>query len=129
MSSTPDAVAVSAPQDGTTLTYRELDGRANRLAHRLIGLGVRPGDPVAVLMERSVEVVVALLAVVKTGAAYLPLHSAYPLARMQQITDRAGAPVLLTDAALRSRGLPRAGEVVEPATDPAVAAAPATDPG
>ncbi|MGC0372586.1 non-ribosomal peptide synthetase [Streptomyces sp. SAI-229] len=129
VSSTPDAVAVSAPQDDTTLTYRELDERANRLAHRLIGLGVRPGDPVAVLMERSVEVVVALLAVVKAGAAYLPLHSAYPLARMQQITDRAGAPVLLTDAALRSRGLPRAGEVVEPATDPAVAAAPATDPG
>ncbi|NUT11155.1 MAG: non-ribosomal peptide synthetase [Nonomuraea sp.] len=129
VSSTPDAVAVSAPLDGTVLTYRRLDERANRLAHRLIGLGVRPGDPVAVLMERSPEVVVALLAVVKAGAVCLPLHSAYPLARMQQITDRAGAPVLLTDAAMRTRGLPRAGEVVEPATDPAVAACPATDPG
>ncbi|WP_081238433.1 non-ribosomal peptide synthetase [Streptomyces viridosporus] len=129
VSSTPDAVAVSAPLDGTALTYRRLDERANRLAHRLIGLGVRPGDPVAVLMERSPELVISLLAVAKAGAVCLPLHSAHPLARLQRITDRAGAPVLLTDAALRTRGLPRAGEVVEPATDPAVAASPATDPG
>lgn len=127
--STPDAVAVSAPQDGTTWTYRQLDKRANRLAHRLIGLGVSPGDPVAVLMERSPEVVVALLAVLKAGAAYLPLHTAYPLARMQHITDLAGAPVLLTDAALRARGLPHAGTVIEPATDLAAAALPATEPG
>ncbi|MEU2282440.1 non-ribosomal peptide synthetase [Streptomyces sp. NPDC013178] len=126
--STPDAVAVSAPREGTALTYRQLDERANRLAHRLLSLGVRPGDPVAVLMERSPDLIVALLATVKAGAACLPLHSAYPKARMQQITDRAGARVLLTDAVLRERGLPRTEAVVEPASDAAVAASPATDP-
>ncbi|MET9153840.1 non-ribosomal peptide synthetase [Streptomyces griseoflavus] len=129
VNSTPDAVAVSAPLDGTALTYRRLDERANRLAHRLIALGVRPGDPVAVLMERSPDVVTALLAVLKAGGTCLPLHSSQPLARLQHITDRAGAPVLLTDAVMRERGLPKAGAVVEPATDPAVAASPATDPG
>ncbi|WP_406011656.1 non-ribosomal peptide synthetase (plasmid) [Streptomyces sp. NBC_00637] len=127
--STPDAVAVSAPRDGTVLTYRQLDERANRLAHRLSALGVRPGEPVAVLMERSPDLLVALLATAKAGAVQLPLHSAYPLARMQRITDRAGARVLLTDAASRERGLPRADVVVEPATDAAQAASPATDPG
>ena len=124
---TPDAVAVSAA-DGR-LTYRQLDERANRLARRLIGAGVEPGDPVAVLMERSTDLVAAILAALKAGAFYLPLHSAHPLPRMQQIMDRAGSPVLLADRASRARGLPRTREVVLPATDDATAAAPATDPG
>lgn len=124
---TPDAVAVSAGDE--TLTYRQLDERANRLAHRLLGAGVEPQDPVAVLMERSADLVVAILATLKAGAFYLPLHSAYPLPRMQQIMDRAGSPVLLTDRASRSRGLPRTRQVVLPAGDDATAAAPATDPG
>ncbi|MFF4562716.1 non-ribosomal peptide synthetase [Streptomyces sp. NPDC001435] len=124
---TPDAVAVSAGDE--TLTYRQLDERANRLAHRLLGAGVEPQDPVAVLMERSADLVVAILAALKAGAFYLPLHSAYPLPRMQQIMDRAGSPVLLTDRASRSRGLPRTRQVVLPAGDDATAAAPATDPG
>lgn len=91
----PDAVAVSAGQ--VTLTYRELDERANQWAHRLIGLGVRPTEPVAVLMARSPELIVAILAVLKAGAAYLPLHDAYPVARMQRIVEHTGRPVLLTD--------------------------------
>lgn len=97
----PDAVAVSAGE--VTLTYRELDERANRWAHRLIGLGVRPTEPVAVLMTRSPELIVAILAVLKAGAVYLPLHSAYPVARMQRILDAAGRPVLLTDGSATDR--------------------------
>ncbi|PKW00336.1 amino acid adenylation domain-containing protein [Streptomyces sp. 1222.5] len=124
---TPDAVAVSAGD--AQLTYRQLDERANRLAHRLIEAGVEPRDPVAVLMERSADVVVAILAALKAGAFYLPLHSAYPLPRMQQIMDRAGSPVLLTDLASEARGLPRTRQVILPAGDLATAGAPATDPG
>ncbi|MGW4273047.1 non-ribosomal peptide synthetase [Streptomyces seoulensis] len=124
---TPDAVAVSA--GGERLTYRRLDERADRLAHRLIRAGVGPRDPVAVLMERSADLVVALLAILKAGAFYLPLHSAYPLPRMQQIMDRAGSPLLLADRASRTRGLPRTGQVVLPDADDATARVPATGPG
>jgi amino acid adenylation domain-containing protein len=123
---TPDAVALSS--GGLRLSYRELDERANRLAHRLLGLGIRPEDPVAVLMERSPDVVVAILAALKAGACYLPLHSAYPLERMQQIMDRSGARVLLTDRVMRERGLPRGRWVIEPATDVETAGLPGTDP-
>jgi amino acid adenylation domain-containing protein len=123
----PDALAVSAGALG--LTYRELDERANRLAHRLRGLGVGAEIPVAVLLERSIDVVVAALAVLKAGGFYLPLHSAYPLERMQWIMDESGAPVLLADAAMAERGLPAGGEVVFVADDPELARQPATDPG
>jgi amino acid adenylation domain-containing protein len=107
---TPDAVAVSAA--GTALTYRELDDRASRLARRLADLGVAPQDPVAILLARSVELVVAIVAVAKAGAVYLPLHSAYPLARMQWIMDSAGQPVLLADRATSLRTLPTSRQVV-----------------
>ncbi|ONI80244.1 hypothetical protein ALI22I_43490 [Saccharothrix sp. ALI-22-I] len=94
---TPHATAVVA--GGTTLTYAELDARANRLAHRLIALGVRPEDRVGVLLNRSVELVVAVLAVVKAGGAYLPLDVRAPADRMRLVLDQAGAGVLLTDPA------------------------------
>ncbi|MFG2714906.1 non-ribosomal peptide synthetase [Streptomyces goshikiensis] len=123
---TPDAVAVSS--DEVTLTYRELDERANRLAHRLLRSGVGPQDPVAVLMERSPDTVVAILAALKAGAFYLPLHSAYPLERMQQIMDRASSPVLLTDRVMSGRGLPRTSRVIVPATDAATASMPSSAP-
>jgi non-ribosomal peptide synthetase component F len=97
MARTPDAIAVSSPAEA--VTYAELDERANRIARRLLGLGVRPEDPVMVLQERSVEMVASILGIVKAGALYLPLHSAYPLARLQWIADSVGGPVLLADAA------------------------------
>ncbi|MFH8385289.1 non-ribosomal peptide synthetase [Kitasatospora sp. NPDC018058] len=124
---TPDAVAVSG--DGVRLTYRELDERANRIAHRLLGLGVRPEEPVAVLMERSVELVAAVLGVVKAGACYLPLHDSYPLERMRRIVHRAGPAAVLTDHVMRGRARALGLTVVESATDPQTAALPATDPG
>src|SRR6266568_3588854 len=107
---TPAAIAVS--RGDVRLSYRELDERANRLAHRLRRLGVGTEVPVAVLMERSVDVVVALLAVVKSGGFYLPLHESYPLDRMQWIMDQSGARVLLADEVTRSRGLPTGAEIV-----------------
>ncbi|MFH0241959.1 amino acid adenylation domain-containing protein [Streptomyces sp. HK10] len=124
---TPDAVAVSS--GGHRLSYRELDERANRLAHRLGKLGVRTDTPVAVLMERSVDVVVAILAVLKAGGCYLPLHSAYPLRRMQLIMDHCAPPVLLTDEETHGRGLPEGAEVVTVEGERGLAEYPADDPG
>ncbi|QNE79673.1 amino acid adenylation domain-containing protein (plasmid) [Streptomyces finlayi] len=123
---TPEAVAVRS--DEATLTYRELDERANKLAHHLVALGVEPGAPVAVLLERSAQAVVALLATLKAGGAYLPVHSGYPAERRQWIVGQSGAGVLLTDAAMTRRGLPDVARAVRVADDPAIDAAPATAP-
>ncbi|MFG2145017.1 non-ribosomal peptide synthase/polyketide synthase [Streptomyces sp. NPDC048696] len=100
----PDAVAVTSGP--LHLTYGELDRRANGLAHRLVGLGVRPEDRVAVLLERSADLVVALLGILKAGAAYAPLHESYPDERMREVLTGSGARVLVTDRAWRERGLP-----------------------
>ncbi|MGW3829388.1 amino acid adenylation domain-containing protein, partial [Streptomyces sp. NPDC005071] len=123
----PDAVAVRCA--GRELSYRELDERSNVLAHRLLGAGVGPEVPVAVLMERSVDVVVALLAVLKAGAFYLPLHSGYPRERMQWIVDETSAGVLLTDTATRGRGVPQVPVVVTVDDAGDSAGYPVTDPG
>ncbi|MFF5211828.1 amino acid adenylation domain-containing protein [Streptosporangium sp. NPDC000396] len=95
---TPDAVAVA--DDSTALSYRELDRRANRLAHRLHELGVGPGGLVAVAVERSVSLPIALLAVLRAGAAYLPLDASHPARRLAFTLSDSGASVLLTDAAV-----------------------------
>nr|BFE81259.1 hypothetical protein GCM10020093_038600 [Planobispora longispora] len=71
---TPDAEAVAG--DGVSLTYAELNGRANRLAHRLIELGVGPETPVAVLLERSTEVITTTLAIAKAGGRTCPSTTA-----------------------------------------------------
>ncbi len=122
----PDAVAVRA--DGIRLTFRELDERANRLAHRLIGLGVRPAEPVAVLLERSPELLVAILGILKAGAVYLPLHSAYPLERMRHIMDGVGRPVLLADENTYRAGLPESSHLIRIDSDPVLPDLPGTDP-
>ncbi|WP_345599935.1 amino acid adenylation domain-containing protein [Thermocatellispora tengchongensis] len=92
---TPTAAAVR--WDAGTWTYRELDERATRLARRLARHGVRPGDRVALLLDRSPEVVAAVLAVVKAGAAYVPLDPAFPRARLAAMLAAAGAHVVLAD--------------------------------
>ncbi|WP_031167340.1 non-ribosomal peptide synthetase [Streptosporangium roseum] len=104
---TPDAEAVVS--GATSLTYSELNGRANLLAHRLIGLGVRAETPVAVLLERSADVVVATLAIAKAGGAYVPIHHGHPADRMSWVMADTGAPVLVTD---RDPGFGHAAEVV-----------------
>ncbi|MDX2090267.1 MAG: amino acid adenylation domain-containing protein [Kofleriaceae bacterium] len=98
---TPDAVAVELA--GATLTYRELDARANQLARHLQVLGVGPDVRVGVFAERSLELVVALYGVVKAGGAYVPLDPSYPRERLAFMVEDAEVPVLLTQAALVAR--------------------------
>src|SRR5262249_16631252 len=98
---TPDAVALVFGDD--RLSYRELDMRANRLAHHLRALGVGPEVVVGLCLERSLELVVGLIAILKAGGAYLPLDPAYPRERLAFILADAGAPVLLTHSSLRER--------------------------
>ncbi|MFJ2442705.1 amino acid adenylation domain-containing protein [Streptomyces sp. NPDC087658] len=95
---TPDAPAVAA--DGTTLTYDALNRAANRLARHLAARGAGPETVVAVVLPRGVDVVVALLAVLKTGAAYLPVDPANPPARVDALVADAGARTVLTQEAL-----------------------------
>ncbi|MFI8460817.1 amino acid adenylation domain-containing protein [Kitasatospora sp. NPDC085464] len=91
---TPDAVAVVGV-DGR-YTYAELDARANRLAHRLIGLGVGPETPVGICLERSARTVVALLGVLKAGGCYVPVDPAQPRERLALILGATGAPVVVS---------------------------------
>ena len=87
---TPDAVAVVF--EDRQLTYGELNARANRLAHHLRGLGVKPDARVAICVERGLEMVVGLLAILKAGGAYVPLDPAYPQERLGFMLADAGAP-------------------------------------
>ncbi|GAB3473535.1 non-ribosomal peptide synthetase [Amycolatopsis cihanbeyliensis] len=123
---TPDATAVVCGD--VLLSYRELNDRANQLANRLRSLGVRSENPVAVLMEHSADLVVALLAILKAGAFYLPLHSAYPRDRMQRIMDHAGGPILLVDSAMQRGETPTARVTIAVDVDQATAGMPRTDP-
>jgi amino acid adenylation domain-containing protein len=100
---TPDAVALIWEHE--KLTYRELDQRANQLAHYLIGSGIGPEKLVGVCMNRSVDLIAGLLAVMKAGGAYVPLDPAYPADRIAFILEDASAPVLLTQESLLG-GLP-----------------------
>ena len=95
---TPDAVALVF--EAEQLTYRELNRRANRLAHHLRALGVGPASVVATCLERSSETVIGLLAILKAGGAYLPLDPAYPRERLAFMTKDAQPAALLTRAAL-----------------------------
>ncbi|TRX76806.1 non-ribosomal peptide synthetase [Pseudomonas mangiferae] len=98
---TPDALALIVGE--AHYTYAELNRRANRLAHRLIALGVAPGARVGVALPRTVDLPVALLAVLKAGGAYVPLDPDYPAERVAYMLADSGAGVLLSVSALRSR--------------------------
>ncbi|MFJ2581084.1 amino acid adenylation domain-containing protein [Kitasatospora aureofaciens] len=99
VAATPDAVAVSDRDHD--LTYRQLSDSADRLGAELIRSGVLPETPVPILMERSAEILVAFLAVLRAGGAYLPLHTAHPAARVRQTLAASTSPVLLVSGALR----------------------------
>jgi amino acid adenylation domain-containing protein len=100
----PEAVAVV--DGGHELRYGELNARANRLARRLIGLGARPDGRVGLAAERSAELVVGLLAILKAGAAYVPLDPAYPADRLAYMIEDSGISLLLAQSAVVDR-LPR----------------------
>jgi amino acid adenylation domain-containing protein/non-ribosomal peptide synthase protein (TIGR01720 family) len=95
----PDLVAVRCRD--ARLTFAELDARANQLARHLIGLGVGPGVLVGVCVERGIDAVVALLGVLKSGGAFVPLDPDYPTERLTMMLDDAAAPVLVTEQAWR----------------------------
>jgi non-ribosomal peptide synthetase component F len=95
---TPDAVAVAG--EAGILSYRELNTRANRLARLLAARGAGPESVVAVVMERSAELIVALLAVVKAGAAWLPVDPGYPAERIAVMFSDARPAVTLATAAI-----------------------------
>ncbi|MFF4082533.1 amino acid adenylation domain-containing protein [Streptomyces sp. NPDC001777] len=107
---TPGAVAVRC--GGRDTSYRELNIRANALAHRLRSTGVVPGDRVAVLQNRSVDLVVSLLAVLKAGGAYVPLDDRYPVERSRRVMADTGARVLLVDAAHAEPGFEHGARVL-----------------
>ncbi len=95
---TPDAVALS---DGARwMTYRELDERANQIAHQLIALGVAPDQPVAIFLDRTIELVVSIVAVLKAGGGYVPLDPTHPQDRLAFVLEDSGVTLVLTLAAL-----------------------------
>jgi len=98
---TPDANAASFEQE--TLTYRELNARANRVARRLREMGVAAGVPVGIYAERSLEMLVAMLATLKAGGAYLPLDPAYPADRVAFMLEDSAAPIVITQGRLVDR--------------------------
>ncbi|MGI8445563.1 amino acid adenylation domain-containing protein, partial [Pectobacterium versatile] len=94
----PDAIAILF--EDQHLTYRELNRRANQLAHHLLALGVKPDDRVALCIERSPEMMVGLLGILKAGTAYVPMDPAYPAERLAYMLDDAAPVALLTQSAL-----------------------------
>ncbi|MFF9088257.1 non-ribosomal peptide synthase/polyketide synthase [Streptomyces sp. NPDC014991] len=125
----PDDIAVRLGD--TRLTYRQLDERANRTARRLIELGVRPETRVGVLLDRSVDLIVSVLAVLKTSAVYVPLEPTYPDERVRLLLDETRSPVLLTDSGRAGHWTDRlAGRVTVVAadTDPGIPGQPGTEP-
>jgi len=130
---TPDSVAVEF--EAQTLTYRQLNSRANQLAHFLRKQGAGPDVLVGVSLDRSLDMVVALLGVLKAGAAYVPLDPTYPADRLAFMVEDSGLKVLLTQESLLPlwSGSPaqlvaldrdRSAITAEPAEDPAVALRP-----
>jgi natural product biosynthesis luciferase-like monooxygenase protein len=95
---TPEHMALSGQEH--SLTYRQLEAAATALARRLMAHGVRPGDTVGLCLAREPELVVALLAILKTGAAYLPLDPAYPPERLRYMIEDSAAALVLTESAL-----------------------------
>ncbi|WP_244406065.1 non-ribosomal peptide synthetase [Streptomyces sp. DSM 40868] len=128
---TPDAIAVTYGREH--LTYAELDRRANQVAHAVRERGAGRGDTVAVLMPRSAETVVAVLAVLKAGAAYVPVDPGHPAERIRTVLDDSGAALVLVqgDTAAVPDGTPvldldreRARTAALPDTDPGVPTGP-----
>ena len=107
---TPSAIAVSTGSE--SLTYAELDARSNRLAARLRREGVHNGHLVGICLNRSIEAIVAQLAVLKAGAAYVPLDPSYPAARLEFMLEDSRAAIVLADAGTASSVPPGTAKVI-----------------
>ncbi|NJL19901.1 MAG: amino acid adenylation domain-containing protein, partial [Leptolyngbyaceae cyanobacterium SM1_3_5] len=101
----PDAIALIF--NDQQLTYRELNRRSNQLAHHLQRLGVRPETLVALCIDRSPEMIIALLAILKAGGAYLPLDPTYPIDRLSFMLENSQAAILITNSAAPSLPVPK----------------------
>ncbi|HET9229165.1 MAG TPA: amino acid adenylation domain-containing protein [Thermoanaerobaculia bacterium] len=112
-----DPAAIALELDGETMTYGELDRRADRLARRLAALGLGPGDLVGIHVDRSFEKVAAVLGVLKSGAAYVPLEISWPRERLRWILSAQGIGHVVTVASRRA-GLPEANAVCLDETGP-----------
>ncbi|MDV5142768.1 amino acid adenylation domain-containing protein [Streptomyces sp. SBC-4] len=99
----PDAIA--AVEGDRSISYRDLDRRANHLAHALVAAGCAPDDPVAVRQPRGIDYLVTVLAVIKAGGGYLPLPGSAPLARQQRMVDHMRAALLVTDGPTELTGV------------------------
>ena len=97
---TPNNIAVV--YEDHELTYKQLNEKANQLAHYLRGMGVGPDTLVAIAVERSLEMIIGLLGILKAGGAYLPLDPSYPQERLQFMLEDTKAPILLTQGSLKS---------------------------
>ncbi|MFF1910553.1 amino acid adenylation domain-containing protein [Streptomyces sp. NPDC058239] len=127
---TPDAVAVVA--EGVEVSYAELDARANRLAHHLVGQGVGPESLVGLCLPRGVDMVVTILAAWKAGAGYLPIDPEYPAERVAFMLADSGVAVLLSEEEVLDElpvGRVRAMALDDPLVATAVSACPETAPG
>jgi amino acid adenylation domain-containing protein len=125
---TPDAVAIVAADE--RVTYRDLNRRANQLAHRLRSLCVGPHRRVAICLERGIDLVTACLGTLKAGGAYLPLDPTYPPARLAFMAADSGATMLVTRSRLAAaRGLDVAYTVCLDRDGERIAQEPETDPG
>ncbi|MCT7951052.1 amino acid adenylation domain-containing protein [Ancylothrix sp. C2] len=112
---TPDAVAVIDPQTKDNITYKQLNAKANKLAHYLQKLGVKKEVLVGICMERSIQLITAVLAVLKAGGAYVPLDPNYPAERLNLILEDAKVPVLLTKSRIfkeRSELSAKVGQII-----------------
>lgn len=114
--SQPDAVALIAGTE--QLTYGELNARANRVAHVLQEMGVKPGTLVGLFSRRSLDLVVSALGILKAGGAYVPLDPAYPADRLAHYIEDSGAPVIVTQSGLAGELPPHQAQVLEVDADP-----------
>ncbi|MFK8186309.1 MAG: amino acid adenylation domain-containing protein [Phormidesmis sp.] len=111
----PDEVAVVCGEQH--LTYRELNDRANQLAHHLQTLGVKPNTLVGISVERTLEMVIGLYGIIKAGGAYLPIDPTYPLERIEYMLEDSQAPILLTQNYLRDNFSKYTGHILSLDTD------------
>lgn len=124
----PDKIAVKYRQ--STTNYKELDEKSNQLAHYLIENQVRPGDTIALAVDRSAELLVSLLAIMKTGAAYVPVDPEYPLKRIEYMLEDSAARFLISSQKYKNQ-FTRQGtkEIVLEEIYPELINYPASDPG
>ncbi len=124
----PDAVAIR--HDRTALSYAEVNRRANRLAHHMIALGVTPGARVGLWVGRSPDLVIGMLAVLKAGAAFVPIDPVYPRGRQDMMIADSGLTLILTQSdLLQTMRAPAVPLLCLDRPDPALDAAPAGNPG